>query len=108
MVVPDYKNVQYINAPVSWLGTTTLTAELAKDGTLAKATAAVEPKIAEGIAQLLPLKEFLTAELIPDTGEDVIEDKAASGIVLKITVKGALYSFRARHRKDPRKKSRRG
>ncbi|MBS1994778.1 MAG: hypothetical protein JSS86_00650 [Cyanobacteria bacterium SZAS LIN-2] len=59
--VVDSSRTYFLNAPLPWFGTGNLTQELNDNGTLAKATSNPEQKLAEGLSQLLPIKEFLTS-----------------------------------------------
>lgn len=62
----DYDNPHYINARVRPFATTTQTVKLNGDLLLSETTTAVDTtKQLEAITSLLPIKEFLTAELIP-------------------------------------------
>jgi hypothetical protein len=54
----------YLNAPLPWFGTATLTQKLSADGTLTEVTATADTKLAESISTLLPLKEFLSGKYV--------------------------------------------
>jgi hypothetical protein len=62
--VVDSARTYYLNAPLPWFGTGSLTQKINADGTLAEATATADTKLAEGLGAILPLKEFLTGEFI--------------------------------------------
>ena len=79
-VVVDYEKKYYLNAPLPWFGTGNLSQKLSGDGTLTDVTSNPDTKLSEGLAALLPLKEYLTGEFVksgteaaedPDTEDDV-------------------------------------
>lgn len=60
----------YLNAPLPWFGNGSLTQKLGEDGTLTEATASADTKLAEGISQLIPLKEYLTGRFVKSASSD--------------------------------------
>lgn len=62
--VVDGENTYYLNAPLPWFGTGSLTQELASDGTLTKVVSAPDTKLAEGLSSLIPFNEYLTGLLV--------------------------------------------
>jgi hypothetical protein len=59
--IADPHRELYLNSPLPWFGTSSLTAKLASDGTLSEAVLSAETRLAEGISTLLPIKEVLSA-----------------------------------------------
>lgn len=102
-LVVDYDRELYINGVLPWFGSSTLTTKLASDGTLTDATATSDTKVAEGLANLIPLKEFLTAETIPPEPTD---DEEMIPLLFKVSLsvarKGWAYVFSATYPTDPR------
>ncbi len=62
--IVDGTNVYYLNAPLPWFGTGSLTQKLNADGTLSEVTSSADTKLAEGISTFLPLKEYLSGKFI--------------------------------------------
>jgi len=105
ITVVDYRKPFYINAPLQWFGSSSLTSKLGSDGTLTEATATVEPKITEAVTSFLPLKELLSSRWI-ETDEqpmELLRTEAALPIraTLSIEKKGHSYTFSRIHETDP-------
>jgi hypothetical protein len=100
VAIVDYDKPYYLNGPLPWFGSTKVSAELNTDGTLSQGAIEPETKLAEGIAALLPLKEFLTGKFVktPTPG-------AAGGGLMeyKLTVepRGYRYTITADYSSDP-------
>lgn len=62
--VVDRNKTYYLNAPLPWFGAASLTQKLASDGTLTEMTSAPDTKLAEGLATLIPFKEFLSGKFV--------------------------------------------
>jgi hypothetical protein len=62
VAVVDYDTTYYLNGPLPWFGTGTVLSELNADGTLSKASATSDTKLAELIPSVLPIKESFSAE----------------------------------------------
>lgn len=62
--VVDRSRTYYLNAPLPWFGTGSLTQELSGDGTLSKATVTADTKVAEGLSTIIPFKEYLTGKFV--------------------------------------------
>lgn len=73
--VVDSSKTYYINAPLPWFGSASLTQKLAPDGTLTEVTSSPDTKLAEGLSTLIPFKEFLSGEFVETAAEAT---KAAS------------------------------
>lgn len=73
--VVDYTRTYYLNAPLPWFGTGTLTQTLNGDGTLASATASADTKVADSLSTLVPFKEFLTGKFIKPAPAAATDDK---------------------------------
>lgn len=54
----------YLNAPLPWFGTGSLTQKMAADGTLQEVTSTADTKIGKGLSALVPLKEYFTSRYI--------------------------------------------
>lgn len=78
--VVDGGKTYYLNSPLPWFGTGSLTQELAGDGTLTKVVSAPDTKLAEGLSSLIPLKEYLTGRLVTPLAN---ESNAAIDATLK-------------------------
>jgi hypothetical protein len=63
-LVTDYSKTYYLNAPLPWFGSSSLSQELSSEGTLNKAEAKPDTKLAEGISSLIPISDFLTAKYV--------------------------------------------
>lgn len=103
VVVVDYGRTYYLNSPLPWFGTGKLTSELNADGTLSKASSEADTKMAEALSTLLPIKEFLTAELIkpaaaPGAAASVF---APFYFTLQVKSSGYRYTYVAEHETDP-------
>jgi hypothetical protein len=61
----DYATLHHVNVKRPWIGSATATVKLASDGTLTETTATIEDKTVETILGTLPIKEVLTARLVP-------------------------------------------
>ena len=72
--VVDGSNIYYLNAPLPWFGSGSLTHELKDDGTLSKVVSNPDTKLSEGISNLIPLKEFLTAKHVDPLSENSDEE----------------------------------
>lgn len=111
----DYDRVLFLNAPVPWFGESKLTSELNADGTLSKASTEVTSEPGDALSTLLPIKEFLTAELIDDdaSAEEVeaatldsdvdTVGPATKAISFELSVEeqGFLYVFSLTHAVPP-------
>lgn len=72
--VVDYSSRLYVNARAPWFGTASFEPKLAGDGTLQSVKVDTDSQLDEGIANLLPLKEYLTSILTPAVpGDDAGE-----------------------------------
>lgn len=80
--VIDRSRVYYLNAPLPWFGTGNLTQELSADGTLTKVVSNPDTKLSEGLAGLLPLKEYLTGRFVK-SASDAAKDPANADTVAK-------------------------
>ena len=76
----DDSRTYYLNGPLPWFGTGSLTQELNGDGTLSKAISTADTKLAEGIASWIPLKEYLTGEFIEPATEAAKDDQTMAMI----------------------------
>jgi len=88
-VVDDTKTY-YLNAPLPWFGTGSLTQKLNPDGTLSEVISSPDTKLSEGLSALLPLKEYLSGEFIEPAAA------AASDPAKAADVQKGLSMFRAR------------
>lgn len=70
----------FLNAPLPWFGSGNLTQELSEDGTLSKVVANPETKLSEGLASLIPFKEYLTGKYV-----DKLDDDSATDLGAKIS-----------------------
>ena len=62
--VVDSTATYFLNGPLPWFGAGNLSQELNADGTLSKASASPDTKLAEGLSSLLPIKEFLSGKFV--------------------------------------------
>lgn len=62
--VVDGSKKYYLNAPLPWFGTSSLTQKINPDGTLSEIVAAPDTKLAEGLSTLIPFKEYLTGKYV--------------------------------------------
>jgi hypothetical protein len=79
-------NTYYLNAPLPWFGTASLTQEINSDGTLSKTESKADTKLAEAVSSLLPIKEYLAGKFVDPLSDDTtesIEEKVADGTALK-------------------------
>lgn len=63
----DYSNQYYMNVDRPLIGSASVTAKLASDGTLTESTAEVKDETVQSFLSLIPIKEILTSRLIPST-----------------------------------------
>ncbi len=103
----------YLNAPMPWFGTGSLTQELNPDGTLAKVVSNPDTKLAEGVSSLIPLKEYLTGKFVdPLKGNsdeeavaNILQLKPESVLVYKVSFSivetGYVYEFTKTHENAP-------
>jgi len=93
----DYSKLYFINAPLPWFGSATLTAKVAADGTLSEASATSETKLAEAISSVLPIKEWLTSTVVPTkaTGGQgkVFAAAMPQKAYLNVEQRGYVYTF---------------
>jgi hypothetical protein len=117
LAVVDYSTKYYLNARRPLFGSATVAAELGPDGTLAKGSADVKSDLpaaltaaAGAVSGLVPVKEFLTARLIPvkpDTGGvhalDIPKGVVAPVVRVEFTLvqKIVTYDFVRDSEKDP-------
>lgn len=87
----DYSKRLYYNVKRPWVGTTSSTLKLKADGTIEEATASVEDKTLETISSLIPLKEFLTAELIPAAPDSSETETEPVAYRITLTVTTTIY-----------------
>jgi hypothetical protein len=104
-MVVDTDNPYYLNAPLPWFGTNELTQEINDDGTIGKVISKPDTKLAEGISELIPLKEYLTGQYVSETLSDDEEKSAEAQVMEKFAVdplfdvskfqsaKKAIYSY---------------
>lgn len=82
----------YLNAPLPWFGSTSLTQEISSDGTLSKATSAPNTQLSEGVAALIPFKEYFSARYVDPIKPKVSDTDPATPKILgdgnKFTKKG--------------------
>lgn len=69
-LVVDTDHPYYLNAPLPWFGTGSLTQKLSGEGTLSEATASADTKVADGISSLIPLKDYLSGKFVKKAGDD--------------------------------------
>ena len=122
--VVDHETTHYLNAPLPWFGEANVTTKLSADGTLTEASTETSTGLADAISSLLPLKEFLTAELITESSSDDAVAEAAEMdfeirdfinvlppaqpvrlvevATVQIEEKGFVFEFTVMHEKDPR------
>ena len=81
--VVDERQKYYLNAPLPWFGSASLTQEINPDGTLSKAISTPDTKMAEGISALIPLKEYLTGRFV-----EGLEDKSTEEAMNAVTPAG--------------------
>lgn len=62
--VVDGSQKYYLNAPLPWFGTASLTQKLNADGTISEVVSAPDTKLAEGFSTLIPFKEYLTGRYV--------------------------------------------
>ena len=62
--VVDRSKTYFLNAHQPWFGSATLTQKLAPDGTLNEGTSTADTKLAEGLSNLIPFKEYLTGKFV--------------------------------------------
>jgi len=95
----------YLNAPLPWFGSASLTQELNSDGTLSKTSVNADTKLAESVASLIPIKEYLTGNLIgvPDSSisprEEFISGEIRTIVYtlsLSVSEEGYRYRFTKR------------
>jgi hypothetical protein len=67
--VVDSSTTYYINAPLPWFGSASLTQKLAPDGTLTEVTSTPDTKLAEGLSALIPFKEFLSGKFVESAAD---------------------------------------
>lgn len=76
----DDNRTYYLNAPLPWFGTGSLTQELNENGTLSKAISTADTKLAEAVASWIPLKEYLTGEFV-EPATEAAKDPETKGLV---------------------------
>lgn len=84
-------NTYYLNAPLPWFGSASLTQEINADGTLSKTELKADTKLAEGISSFLPIKEYLAGKFVDPLSDDTtesIEEKVADSTSLKALLLG--------------------
>ncbi len=64
----------YLNAPLPWFGSGSLTHEINDNGTLSKAASSSDTKLSDGLSALFPIKEYLTARHIDSLAEKSNEE----------------------------------
>lgn len=97
--VVDGSKIYYLNAPLPWFGTNTLSHELNGDGTLLKASSAPDTKLAEGISNLIPLKEYLTGKFVtPLTQES--DESVSSTLSIMSKIEPTFSAAQAKAKKD--------
>ena len=91
VVVVDDSRVLYLNSWFPVFGSSSVAPELAADGTLSKATVSTTSEWATVATAFLPIKEFLTAKLVPTpTG---VKAAAPETIECEISRAGYVYDF---------------
>lgn len=110
IAVVDYAHTYYLNGPLPWFGSSTVTTKLNPNGTLSEGTVAPTSS-PEKIADLLPIKEVLQARLTPKNPDEAKElglrrePSTGSSIetfaTLTVETKGYRYTFVAIHQNDP-------
>jgi hypothetical protein len=82
-VIVDYEKKYYVNAPLPWFGTGSLTQKLSGDGTLTEVTSSSDTKLAEGLSTLAPFKEFLSGEFVK-SGTAAVEDADTKDVAMSL------------------------
>lgn len=104
--IVDTEKPYYLNAPLPWFGSNSLTQELAADGTLTKVTAAPDTHLSEAITSLIPLKEYLTKRFSGDVPQAMMLDGGGEkntiwDISLNISETGYIYTFTETLKEQP-------
>jgi hypothetical protein len=104
--VVDRSKTYYINAPLPWFGSASLTQKLAPDGTLTEVTSTPDTKLAEGLSTLIPFKEFLSGKFVesvadateaaPSEDDKMKISQALQSLDLDVPVRGAREKARTR------------
>jgi hypothetical protein len=96
----DYSNTYYFNSQTPPFGTAAATVKLAEDGTLTEASGNVD---ASKLADLIPLKEFLTKKLKLEGAAGIVPASPATSfprLSLSISTNGFHYKFVEFHSYD--------
>ncbi|GGY61244.1 hypothetical protein GCM10011613_00780 [Cellvibrio zantedeschiae] len=98
--IVDTEKPYYLNAPLPWFGSNSLTQELAADGTLSKVTAAPDTHLSEAITSLIPLKEYLTKRFVGSSTEALVAESGGGNttsvvwdLSLNIIETGYIHTF---------------
>ncbi|MBM0108730.1 hypothetical protein JM946_28695 [Steroidobacter sp. S1-65] len=67
--VVDRTRTYFLNAPLPWFGSGSLTQKLADNGTLQEVASAPDTKLADALSTLIPFKEYLTGEFVKPASE---------------------------------------
>lgn len=78
--VVDNSRTYYLNAPIPWFGSGSLTQKLNADGTLSEVVSTPDTKLSEGLSSLIPLKEYLTGEYVKAAPAAAAEDNKDADI----------------------------
>lgn len=98
--IVDYEHPYYLNGVLPWFGTGSFTQKLNADGTLGEASAEADTKLGDFITSILPIKELLSAKLIPETeaaGILPVDKSGKEKLKLVIRQRGQIYIFNATH-----------
>ena len=95
--VADPGTVYYLNARLPWFGSGQVATKLAADGTLTEAAGEGKSELGAGLAALLPVKELLTAKLLPPAPQVTVkadgEPPPPEAWEFRLTVESVGYRF---------------
>ena len=89
--VVDSSKTYYLNAPLPWFGTNTLSQKLNADGTLAETSSAPDTKLSEGITSLIPINEYLTGKYVTPLNKEPASN--VDSTLKMMSVENPLFSL---------------
>jgi len=104
-VVVDYGKTYYYNVKRPWVGSASSTLELNSDGTLSKATAALEAKTFETILGVVPAKELLSKAVGVEPEAAAPNEALVEGTPVRVKINISQKYLQHRLTKDSESKS---